>query len=348
MSNNFIPDYKSQVIGKTRTANHPGSHFQYYRDTTKPYPTTSSSPYASIALAYQPLLPISTPQFSCHPMGVIQAERANREFRVHPSAERSSTAASSSSTSSLSGSATSSTQRTQVPTSYTCIGILLDPASPSALHLVPLIFALVHTPAARCLLAPVLRHIDPTVTFVSQAAVHVYSSIKLTYPWCSANEPRFGRSSTDLDVLPNGYMPRSEWPGDIEYTVLYRMPFASRFSESLCHSPLPPDNENHTHPRKDVLFSVIYQFKNLSPSTPPLLPDIATLHNYHQATYNARPVLWSNHRDKLNSSLTCTTSPHTIRDDPHLKPTSLIHVAEDAYASFPPSTSPFQLAAAAA
>ncbi len=267
-------------------------------------------------------------------MAMMQPKGANGQPRAEASGERSPTAATSSSTSPLSGSAPSSTQPTRVPTSYVCIDVLPDrgtppPRLPSMSHssspILPspapsTLASFVHTPSSpnsphsglglNASGPRVLRHIDPTVTFMSRAALQAYSSFKVTRAGSSAGEPPLHTETTDLELLSSSCMPGSQWSSEIECTFLYRTPFVPRFWESLCRSAgeysvpfisvrcaytqfthLDPsayvvmqeivrssaaENDSETYAPEDVLLSIVYQFNNVSTSSPPLTPDSVT------------------------------------------------------------------------
>ncbi|RPD58115.1 hypothetical protein L226DRAFT_573265 [Lentinus tigrinus ALCF2SS1-7] len=388
MRNKFISDYIFQVTGKRRTPKQVGSRLQQLRDTTEGKRILQ--------------------QLSSRHMAMMQPKGPNGQPRADSSGERSSTAASSPSTSPLSGSSSSSTQPTRVPTSYVCIDVLPDPGTPppprlpsisshSSSPILPpaapsTLASFVHTPSSpnspnsgmglglNASGPRVLRHIDPTVTFMSRAALQAYSSFKVTKTGSSAGEPPIHTERTDLELLSSSCMPGSQWSSEIECTFLYRTPFVPRFWESLCRSPDPSaytvlqeivrssaaENDNETHAPEDVLLSIVYQFNNVSASTPPLSPDSTTF-----STDVSRPGTAGSHfsgesTPELHSELDdimmfncpldvpsiphhmhgALSSPHTLHHGADVKPPSLIHADEDAYASLPPTpTSPFDLAA---
>lgn len=218
-------------------------------------------------------------------MAMMQPKGANGQPRTaaDPSGERTSAGTSSPTTSPLSGAASasssSSTPPARVPTSYVCIDVLPDPGTgtpprlPSLSHsshsspvLPPAapstLASFVHTPSSPGMGAGgvgvglglnasgprVLRHIDPTVTFMSRAALQAYSSFKVTKAGVSsspvaahgetagAGEP-VHTEKTELELLSSSCMPGSQWSSEIECTFLYRTPFVPRFWEALCRAP---------------------------------------------------------------------------------------------------------------
>ncbi|RDX43713.1 hypothetical protein OH76DRAFT_1179653 [Lentinus brumalis] len=384
MRNKFISDYIFQVTGKRRTPKQVGSRLQQLRDTTEGKRILQ--------------------QLSSRHMAMMQPKGANGQPRAEASGERSPTAATSSSTSPLSGSATSSTQPTRVPTSYVCIDVLPDrgtppPRLPSMSHssspILPspapsTLASFVHTPSSpnsphsglglNASGPRVLRHIDPTVTFMSRAALQAYSSFKVTRAGSSAGEPPLHTETTDLELLSSSCMPGSQWSSEIECTFLYRTPFVPRFWESLCRSADPSayvvmqeivrssaaENDSETYAPEDVLLSIVYQFNNVSTSSPPLTPDSVTFSTGASRPGTAGSHFSSESTPELHSELDdmmmfhcpldvptmphhmhgALSSPHTLHPGADMKPPSLIHADEDAYASLPPTpTSPFDLAA---
>ena len=79
----------------------------------------------------------------------------------------------------------------------------------------------------------VLRHIDPTVTFMSRAALQAYSSFKVMK--VGAGSSALHSEQTELELLSSSCMPGS-WSSEIECTFLYRTAFVPRFWDSLCRA----------------------------------------------------------------------------------------------------------------
>ena len=270
---------------------------------------------------------------------MMQPKSAQAQSRTDSASPRPTTAGSSSSSSAppAAASASSSTQPTRVPTSYVVIDVLPDPGTPPPRlpSLSPLatssmapptfpstIASFVPTPSSPTSSAGpsasmglglnasgprVLRHIDPTVTFMSRAALQAFSSFKVTHVGAQIGQPPIHTERTDLELLSSSCMPMPQWSSEIECTFLYRTPFVPRFWDSLCRMPgtriplpnffriyfaykRPTDPSKYTvlqeivrtgaaeggqHAPEDVLLSIVYKFNNVS-ATPPLSPDSAT------------------------------------------------------------------------
>lgn len=202
-------------------------------------------------------------QLSSRHMAMMQPKSAQSQSRADSSADRPSTAGGSSSSSPLSGPAGSISQPTRVPTSYVSIDVLPDPGTPpprlpslSSMSSSPLmppaapstIASFVPTPSSPTSPASpssmglglntsgprVLRHIDPTVTFMSRAALQAYSSFKVMK--IGAGQQPIHCEQTELELLSSSCMPGSQWTTEIECTFLYRTPFVPRFWDSLCRA----------------------------------------------------------------------------------------------------------------
>ena len=82
----------------------------------------------------------------------------------------------------------------------------------------------------------VLRHIDPTVTFLSRAALQAFSSFQVSHVTAQLGQPPIHTERTELELLSSSCMPNAQWSSEIECTFLYRTPFVPRFWDSLCRA----------------------------------------------------------------------------------------------------------------
>ena len=194
---------------------------------------------------------------------MMQPKSAQSQSRAEPSAERSTAAAGSSS--SASGPAGTSSQPSRVPTSYVSIDVIPDPGTPplrlpslspisSSPRMPPAIpstlASFVPTPSSPTSPSSasgmglglnasgprVLRHIDPTVTFMSRAALQAYSSFKVMKVGAAQGQPPIHSETTELELLSSSCMPGSQWSSEIECTFLYRTPFVPRYWDTLCRT----------------------------------------------------------------------------------------------------------------
>ncbi|KAI0753543.1 hypothetical protein C8Q80DRAFT_1267926 [Daedaleopsis nitida] len=380
MRNKFISDYIFQVTGKRRTPKQVGSRLQQLRDTTEGKRILQ--------------------QLSSRHMAMMQPKSAQAQSRADSAGDRSASAAASSSSSSP---ASPSTQRTRVPTSYVSIDVLPDRGTPPprlpSLSSSPLIPSVAPSTLANFVPTPssptspssatgmglglntsgprVLRHIDPTVTFMSRAALQAYSSFKVMRSGVGSSQSPLHVERTDLELLSSSCMPGSQWSSEIECTFLYRTQFVPRFWDSLCRASDPSAYvvmqeivrhgaaESEQYAPEDVLLSIIYQFNNVSATTPPLSPDSTSFSTDASRPGTAGSQFSSESTPELGSELddmmmfSCPldvpaishhphgslSSSHALHHNADIKPPALIHADEDAYASLPPTpTSPFDFA----
>ena len=196
---------------------------------------------------------------------MMQPKSAQNQSRTDAAENRPSTSGSTSSASTSSGPAAStSTPPARVPTSYVYIDVLPDPGTPpprlpslSSMPSSPLsptavtssaIASFVPTPGSPTspdagmglgLNSPgprVLRHIDPTVTFMSRAALQAHSCFKVTKAGAIPGQAPVHTERTELELLSSSCMPMPQWSSEIQCTFLYRTPFVPRFWDSLCRS----------------------------------------------------------------------------------------------------------------
>ncbi|OSC98798.1 hypothetical protein PYCCODRAFT_1454194 [Trametes coccinea BRFM310] len=385
MRNKFISDYIFNVTGKRRTPKQVGSRLQQLRDTAEGKRILQ--------------------QLSSRHLAMMQP-KSKAQSSSDASSERPSTASSSGSTSStpapssasLSSTATPSAPPApaRVPSSCVTIDVIPDPGMPLPPLRLPSLSgsplgAPTATPSTLANFVPsptsspsgmglglnssgprVLRHIDPSVTFMSRAPLAAYSSFKVS----KKGVGQIHSERTELEMLSSSCMPMPQWPSEMECTFLYRTQFVPRFWETLCCSADPSafyvvqeivrSNAVEPHGQEDVLLSIMYSFNNVS-ATPPLSPSSATFSDSASRPSTAgssfsstgTPDLGSDLDDimmfnypldavpNMHHALPGTLPPlHTAVDLKNTMPPSLIHADEDAYASLPPTpTSPLELSA---
>ena len=78
----------------------------------------------------------------------------------------------------------------------------------------------------------VLRHIDPSVTFMSRAPLAAHSCFKVS----RLGAGHVHTERTELEMLSSSWMPMPQWPSEMECTFLYRTQFVPRFWETLCRA----------------------------------------------------------------------------------------------------------------
>ncbi|KAI0644880.1 hypothetical protein C8Q79DRAFT_911633 [Trametes meyenii] len=379
MRNKFISDYIFNVTGKRRTPKQVGSRLQQLRDTAEGKRILQ--------------------QLSSRHLAMMQPKSAQTQSRAESPSDRPSTASSTSSTPAPSTTPSTSSHSptppapARVPSSYVCIDVIPDPGMPlPPLRLPSLNGGSLTTPTAtpstlaNFVPSPtsspsgmglglntsgprVLRHIDPSVTFMSRAPLAAHSSFKV-----SKNGTGHVHSErTELEMLSSSCMPMPQWPSEMECTFLYRTQFVPRFWETLCRSADPStftvvqeivrSGAAEQHTPEDVLLSIVYQFNNVS-ATPPLSPDSATFSDTasrpgtagSQFSSTGTPDLTSDLDDimmfnypldvpTMHNSLPHSLPPiHSTTDMKSHLPPALIHADEDAYASLPPTpTSPLEL-----
>lgn len=182
------------------------------------------------------------------------------------SSERPSTASSTSSTPAPPATPSIPTVRStpapvaRTPSSYVCIDIIPDPGMPLPPLRLPSIGGMpmpVHaaTPSTLANFVPsptsspsgmglglntsgprVLRHIDPSVTFMSRAPLTAYSTFRVS----KNGAANIHSEHTELEMLSSSCMPTAQWPSEMECTFLYRTQFVPRFWETLCRSAGEP------------------------------------------------------------------------------------------------------------
>ncbi|KAI0628408.1 hypothetical protein C8Q77DRAFT_1068156 [Trametes polyzona] len=380
MRNKFISDYIFNVTGKRRTPKQVGSRLQQLRDTAEGKRILQ--------------------QLSSRHLAMMQPKSAQAQSNSDSSSDRPSTSSSTSSTPAPSTTPSASaappppSPAARIPASYVCIDVIPDPGMPlPPLRLPSLggnsLAAPTATPSTLANFVPsptsspsgmglglnasgprVLRHIDPSVTFMSRAPLAAHSSFKVT----KIGGGPIHTERTDLEMLSSSCMPMPQWPSEMECTFLYRTPFVPRFWETLCRSPDPSvytvvqeivrTGAAEQYSPEDVLLSIVYQFNNVS-ATPPLSPDSATFSDTASRPGTAGSQFSSTSASDLGSdlddimmfnypldvpsmpSMAGTLPPiHPGADLKHTMPPSLIHADEDAYASLPPTpTSPLELSA---
>ncbi|KAI8978183.1 hypothetical protein BD414DRAFT_509296 [Trametes punicea] len=385
MRNKFISDYIFNVTGKRRTPKQVGSRLQQLRDTAEGKRILQ--------------------QLSSRHLAMMQPKSAKSQSGSETPSERPSTASSSSSTSStpapsaaIPSSTTSSAPPApvRVPSSCVYIDVIPDPGMPlPPLRLPSLAGTSLGTPTAtpstlaNFVPSPtsspsgmglglnssgprILRHIDPSVTFMSRAPLAAYSIFKVSKKGAGA----IHTERTELEMLSSSCMPMPQWPSEMECTFLYRTQFVPRFWETLCCSADPSvftvvqeivrSGAAEQHAPEDVLLSIMYHFNNVA-ATPPLSPDSATFSDSASRPSTAGSQFSSTSTSELSSdlddimmfnypldvptmhnSLHGTLPPiHAVADLKSSIPPSLIHADEDAYSSLPPTpTSPLELSAA--
>ncbi|KAI0827628.1 TEA/ATTS domain family-domain-containing protein [Trametes gibbosa] len=384
MRNKFISDYIFNVTGKRRTPKQVGSRLQQLRDTTEGKRILQ--------------------QLSSKHLAMMQPKSAQAQSSSEASSDRPSTASSSSSSSTpapsttLSRSASTSTPApvNRTPSSFVCIDVIPDPGMPLPPLRLPSLGGMslgapTATPSTLANFVPsptsspsgmglglnssgprVLRHIDPSVTFMSRAPLAAYSSFKVS----KNGAGHIHTESTELEMLSSSCMPMPQWPSEMECTFLYRTQFVPRFWETLCRSADPSvftitqeivrTGAAEQYTPEDVLLSILFQFNNVS-ATPPLSPDSATFSDTVSRPGTAGSQFSSTSTSDLSSDLddimmfnypldvpSMHTSMsgglppiHTAADIKHTMPPALIHADEDAYSSLPPTpTSPLELSAA--
>ncbi|KAI0764314.1 hypothetical protein BD413DRAFT_494797 [Trametes elegans] len=381
MRNKFISDYIFNVTGKRRTPKQVGSRLQQLRDTVEGKRILQ--------------------QLSSRHLAMMQPKSAQNQSRSDSSSERPSTASSTSSTPAPSTTPSTSTstplpQPVRVPSSCVSIDVIPDPGMPLPPLRLPSLSggsfgAPTATPSTLANFVPsptsspsgmglglntsgprVLRHIDPSVTFMSRAPLAAYSSFKVSRN--GAGGP-IHVERTELEMLSSSCMPMPQWPSEMECTFLYRTQFVPRFWETLCRAADPSaytvvqeivrSGAAESYTPDDVLLSIMYNFNNVS-ATPPLSPDSATFSDTASRPSTAGSQFSSTSTSELSSdlddimmfnyplhvptmhnSLPGTLPPiHTALDLKNSMPPALIHADEDAYASLPPTpTSPLELSA---
>ncbi|KAI1786632.1 hypothetical protein LXA43DRAFT_50301 [Ganoderma leucocontextum] len=384
MRNKFISDYILQATDKLRTPKQVGSRLQQLRDTTEGKRILQ--------------------QLSSRHLAMMQPKSAQNQSHTDAAENRPSTSGSTSSASASSGPAgSSSTPPARVPTSYVYIDVLPDPGTPPlrlpALSSIPssplsptaatssAIASFVPTPGSPT--SPdagmglglnssgprVLRHIDPTVTFMSRAALQAYSCFKVMKAGSAPGQAPVHTERTELELLSSSCMPMPQWSSEIQCTFLYRTPFVPRFWDSLCRASDPsaytvlqeiirigaPEADQHAP--EDVLLSIVYQFNNVT-HTPPLSPDTPTFSSDASRPGTAGSHFSSEGTPELGAELDdmmmfnyplgpplshgmhgSFSSSHHMHSGVDVKTPALIHADEDAYSSLPPTpTSPFDLA----
>ncbi|KAI0359290.1 hypothetical protein OH77DRAFT_1016361 [Trametes cingulata] len=383
MRNKFISDYIYNVTGKRRTPKQVGSRLQQLRDTAEGKRILQ--------------------QLSSRHLAMMQPKSAKSQSGSDSASERPSTASSTSSTPAPSTNPSSSSTSTlppppvRVPSSYVSIDVIPDPGMPLPPLRLPSLAGTslgspTATPSTIATFVPsptsspsgmglglnasgprVLRHIDPSVTFMSRAPLAAYSCFKVSRKGAGPGHVHIER--TELEMLSSSCMPMPQWPSEMECTFLYRTQFVPRFWETLCRSADPSvftvvqeivrSGAAEQHTPEDVLLSIVYQFNNVS-ATPPLSPDSATFSDTasrpstagSQFSSTSASDLGSDLDDimmfnypldvpSMHSSLPGTLPPlHAAVDMKSSLPPALIHADEDAYASLPPTpTSPLELSA---
>ncbi|KAI0333257.1 hypothetical protein GY45DRAFT_1368512 [Cubamyces sp. BRFM 1775] len=383
MRNKFISDYIFNVTGKRRTPKQVGSRLQQLRDTAEGKRILQ--------------------QLSSRHLAMMQPKSAQAQSRSDASSERPSTASSTSSASSTPAPSTSVSTTTstssvpppplRVPSSCVVIDVIPDPGMPlPPLRLPSLAGTSLAAPTAmpstlaNFVPSPtsspsgmglglnasgprVLRHIDPSVTFMSRAPLAAHSCFKVS----RLGAGHVHTERTELEMLSSSCMPMPQWPSEMECTFLYRTQFVPRFWETLCRAADPSvfsvvqeivrSGAAEHHAPEDVLLSIHYQFNNVS-ATPPLSPDSATFSDTASRPSTAGSQFSSTSTSDLSSdlddimmfnypldvpsmhsSMPSTLPPiHTAVDFKSSMPPALVHADEDAYSSLPPTpTSPLEL-----
>ncbi|KAH9925906.1 uncharacterized protein BXZ73DRAFT_103078 [Epithele typhae] len=389
MRNKFISDYIFQVTGKRRTPKQVGSRLQQLRDTTEGKRILQ--------------------QLSSRHLAMMQPKSALSQARTESASPRPTTSSSSASSSAPSTSAGSTTHPPRVVPSVVCIDILPDPGTPpprlpslsphSSSPMAPPSSIANFIPTPTSPNSPssamglglnasgprVLRHIDPTVTFMSRSALQAFSCFKVSPVGAPLDQSPIHTERTELELLSSSCMPMPQWSTEIECTFLYRTQFIPRFWDSLCRTADPAKYvvlqevvrigapENGMHAPEDVLLSIVYKFNNVS-MTPPLSPAGTTYSHEASRPGTAGSQFSGGSTPELSSELDemmmfnypldvpvpAVHSPmhpspmqhgslhhgHSLHPLSDIKPPSLIHADDEAYASLPPTpTSPFDLSA---